>query len=85
MTEVSDIALLTEFQAAEALAVERATLANWRRRGLGPKYLRLPSLGHGAVRYRRTDLENFIAVAIAGGEALDSPGVGASPTARDSR
>ena len=84
MTEVSDIALLTEFQAAEALAVERTTLASWRRRGLGPPFLRLPSLGHGAVRYRRADLENFIAAAIRAGAPFDSLGV-PSPSAKDFR
>ena len=48
--------LLDETDAAHALGVARTTLANWRRRGVGPTCVRLGRL----VRYRREDLLTFV-------------------------
>ena len=67
--------LLTEREAAGYLAIERETLAAWRRRGLGPPFLRLPSLGNGdlgAVRYRRPDLDRFVTASMQGVTGLAS-------------
>jgi excisionase family DNA binding protein len=50
-------ALLTEGQAAEHLGLSRKTLEGWRTRGGGPKFVRL---GTRAVRYRPTDLDQFV-------------------------
>lgn len=55
---MSDI-LRTE-QAAEVLNVKRSTLEMWRCRGIGPAYIKMPG-SKGAVRYHRSDLEQFIA------------------------
>jgi hypothetical protein len=67
--------LLTEREAAGYLAIERETLAALRRRGLGPPFLRLPSLGDadlGAIRYRRPDIETFVAGAMQSGLPIGS-------------
>ena len=47
--------LLTEREAAGYLAIERETLAAWRRRGLGPPFLRLPSLSRLRVVDQRLE------------------------------
>ncbi len=67
MSEVPVLDLLTEAEAAQLLAIGKLTLAEWRRKGLAPPHLLLPSLGTGAVRavrYRRTDVESFISTAL---------------------
>lgn len=48
--------LLTEREVAEALAVSRQTVANWRFKGRGPRYLKVGRL----VRYRPGDVEEFL-------------------------
>jgi DNA-binding transcriptional MerR regulator len=49
--------LLEERDAARALAVSAETLRLWRRRGIGPPYVRV---GPRLVRYLRDDLASFI-------------------------
>lgn len=49
--------LIPKEVAAEYRLAER-TLANWRAKGEGPRFLKL---GKRAVRYRRADVEAFIA------------------------
>jgi len=48
--------VLTPEQAANLLGLAPATLEGWRRRGEGPKFLKLGRL----VRYRRVDLESYL-------------------------
>lgn len=55
-TTVPDV--LREGPAAEYLDAPAATLRQWRYLGKGPRYVKLPN---GGVRYRRADLERFIA------------------------
>jgi excisionase family DNA binding protein len=50
--------LLTPQQAAEYLNISPRTLAAWRQRGVGPPSIKLPS---GARRYRRADLDRWLA------------------------
>lgn len=50
--------LLNEKEAAAALALSASTLRNWRCKNQGPKAVRV---GARSIRYRRTDLEAFIA------------------------
>jgi predicted DNA-binding transcriptional regulator AlpA len=47
---------LKDDQVAEEFQVSTATLANWRYLGRGPRFVKL----HGAVRYRRSDLEAWV-------------------------
>jgi excisionase family DNA binding protein len=49
--------LLTDDEAAAMLALSVTTLKKWRRLHRGPMYYRLGS----AIRYRREDLEAFVA------------------------
>ena len=49
--------LLISKQAAARLAVSKRTLEGWRRRGVGPPFLRLSMR---AVRYRLSDLELWL-------------------------
>lgn len=49
--------LLKEADAAAYLLLKPSTLASWRSSGAGPKYYKIG----GAVRYRQSDLEAFIA------------------------
>jgi predicted site-specific integrase-resolvase len=53
--------LLTEQEAADILNISARTLEAWRMRGDGPMFVRLR--GH-AIRYRRDDLEKFIAAGV---------------------
>lgn len=50
-------ALLDTPQAAEYLSVAPHTLAVWRMKGKGPRYVRLNSV---AIRYKITDLDAYI-------------------------
>jgi hypothetical protein len=44
---------LSDAQAAEELGLKRATLAGWRRRGIGPSYERR----NRSIFYRKADIE----------------------------
>ena len=50
--------LLTTMEAAEYLNVSRRTLSRWLHEGIGPPSIKLPS---GARRYRKADLDRWIA------------------------
>jgi DNA-binding transcriptional MerR regulator len=50
--------LLTSGQAARYLNVALRTLQDWQRKGIGPRSIKFPS---GARRYRKPDLDRFIA------------------------
>jgi len=57
--------LLTTSQAADYLGMRPATLEQWRWRGdQGPRFV---ALSRRAVRYRRTDLDDFIKSRLSGG------------------
>lgn len=49
--------LLTQERAAELLGIAARTLADWRRKGTGPAYVKL---GHRTIRYDRAALERFL-------------------------
>lgn len=49
--------LLREASAAEFLKVSTATVAGWRSKGVGPRFIRFSSR---CVRYRRRDLIAFV-------------------------
>lgn len=49
--------LLTEKQAAEKMGLTERTLQNWRYTGKGPDYIKL---SHRAVRYRESDLAEWV-------------------------
>jgi len=57
-TESGSDALLTPKQAAEFLGIPEGTLAQWRSQRRGPQYVKLEGR---LVRYRRSDLEDYIA------------------------
>ncbi|MFE2110560.1 helix-turn-helix transcriptional regulator [Kitasatospora sp. NPDC059463] len=51
---------LTEAEAAKLTGFSPKTLRNWRYLGLGPRYRKL-STGRGRrIRYRRTDVEQWL-------------------------
>lgn len=50
--------LYDEIQAARLLRVSRRTLQGWRLKGGGPLFVRL---GPRCIRYRRADLQEFLA------------------------
>ena len=49
--------LLTTPEAAEILGIKHNSLEVWRCQGRGPKYIKI----EGAIRYRLSDLEDYIA------------------------
>lgn len=55
--------LLDEREVADALSVALNTLRNWRWKGEGPRFVKL---GKRTVRYRRADLEAFVAAGTRG-------------------
>ncbi len=50
------VAIVPPEKAAALLGIEVGTLANWRCRGVGPRFLRLG----GRVRYRLADLADYL-------------------------
>lgn len=53
--------LLDERQAAARLSVSSMTLRNWRRRNIGPRFVRFGRPGgRGRILYQRADVERFI-------------------------
>ena len=50
------VAIVSPEKAAALLGIEVGTLANWRYRGVGPRFLRLG----GRVRYRLADLADYL-------------------------
>ena len=61
--------LLTEIQVSENLQVSLACLRRWRLRGEGPRYLKVGPL----VRYRPSDIEDWIAELPTGGNGRRFP------------
>lgn len=51
------VTLLTTQEVSELLGLQPRTLANWRWRGYGPRYL---NLGGRRIRYRLRDVEAFL-------------------------
>jgi len=56
--------MLTPKQVSEQLSVSVAVLATWRKRGVGPKYLRFngggPGQSRGVVRYKEEDVTAWL-------------------------
>ncbi len=52
--------MLTEIEAAEQLKLSPATLRDWRSNKLGPTYIKLGTGKGCPVRYRLSDLNQFI-------------------------
>ena len=59
-SHTNHIGLLTAKQAARYLSISTKWLANQRWKGAGPKFIRVG----GAVRYRVSDLEQFLEEAV---------------------
>lgn len=53
--------MLTAAEAAEVLGTSPNTLASWRFKGDGPPYYRLGDGDRALVRYRRGELEEWLA------------------------
>ena len=62
MAAVTGKDLLTTSEAAEILGVKTATLEQWRWNGKGARFVKL----NRSVRYRRSDLDEFIEARIYG-------------------
>jgi predicted DNA-binding transcriptional regulator AlpA len=65
--------LLTPKEAAEFLEIPAGTLAQWRSQRRGPPYIKLEER---LVRYRRSDLEEYLS-----GHLVDTDGLGDVPIA----
>ena len=58
--QTCDIApLLDPNEAARSLNLSPGTLANWRCRGIGPRFIRV-GIGKARIKYRREDLASWI-------------------------
>jgi len=67
--------LLTAAQVADILKISVPVLGNWRSAGRGPRYLKLTEGQRGRVRYRRPDVDAFIASRTGGrGDGEDDGG-----------
>lgn len=60
MDSDSDHRLLTPREVTEILGVSRATLARWRSDGKGPPFLKLGDEPNSPVRYRASDVRDFL-------------------------
>lgn len=58
VSAIGSLDLLNEKDAAAEMDLAVSTLRNWRALGKGPKFIKV---GQRLVRYRRSDLEAFIA------------------------
>ncbi|SEP49946.1 Helix-turn-helix domain-containing protein [Rhodospirillales bacterium URHD0017] len=56
-----DDQLLTSDQAAAILGLQVNTLEIWRFRGQGPRFLKLGTRKQSPVRYKRSDVESWLA------------------------
>ena len=57
--------LITPGEAARRLGVRRSTLADWRQRGAGPRYI---AVNRKVIRYLASDLDSWIDAHARGGE-----------------
>ncbi|MGW0764664.1 helix-turn-helix domain-containing protein [Streptomyces sp. NPDC002676] len=55
-----EIEWLTPREVAARLRVHVGTLANWRYQGVGPKYTKLTDAPSSPVRYRKTDVDEYM-------------------------
>jgi len=55
-----ELELLDTVEAAKFIGFSVDTLTNWRSRGIGPTYCKIGPGLRSSVRYRRTDLEEWI-------------------------
>lgn len=53
--------LLTSAHAAEILGIKPNTLEIWRVHGRGPRFVKLGAGARSAVRYKQTDIEDWLA------------------------
>lgn len=60
MTDDTARLAVNEREAARLLSVSAAALRKWRADGNGPRWSRLGSGQHGAVRYRIEELHRFL-------------------------
>lgn len=59
--EIGDHEVLhTPWEAAKILGVSRGTLARWRTQGQGPQFLKLGDEPNSPVRYKASDLKQFL-------------------------
>ncbi len=56
--------LLTPREVAVEMKVSTIALARWRRTGSGPKFLKLTRGRSGLIRYRRSDLDEFLSASL---------------------
>ncbi|MEW2082343.1 helix-turn-helix domain-containing protein [Streptomyces sp. NPDC005283] len=56
------IELLKAREVAAELRVSVGTLANWRYQGIGPRYTKLSAAPNAPVRYRRQDVDTYLAL-----------------------
>ena len=55
-----DSKLMTPYQVAMKLGVSTRRLANWRKMGKGPNYIKLGDTPQSQVRYLPEDVEQYI-------------------------
>ena len=58
--------ILTVIEAARYLCMSKPTLDRWRYAGEGPDYLKLMPGPRGPIRYRREDLDAWLASKLVG-------------------
>jgi predicted DNA-binding transcriptional regulator AlpA len=58
--ELNKIALIKPSELAEMIGVSVSRLAQWRMAGHGPKYIKLSAGKSGAIRYRMSDVQEWI-------------------------
>jgi len=63
ISKLPDKPLLTPQDIKSIFDIQRATVEQWRFKGIGPKFVRLT--GSRLIRYRREDVENYIEALIA--------------------
>ncbi len=58
---MKNICLMTPDDVAALLKVNAGTLANWRVKGIGPRWTRVGAKDRGKIRYRHEDVQAYIA------------------------
>ena len=60
MTNECNEPLWSDSQVAQFLNVHRATVKDWRMRGIGPPYVKLNARSGGAVRYKAQEVRDWL-------------------------
>lgn len=67
-SEIASNSFLKSEKVAELFDVSDYTLRQWRQKGIGPRYIQIGENKTAVVRYRKQDIQKFIAESVTNGD-----------------